>query len=153
MRFITLLLVTVLMTVSTTNADENTQDDQAIRALRAASNQAMAKRDADTFVSFFDDDYIITYGSSIKTLSLAAETQSIKTLFNDFPNVKYVRTPTDIHISNALPLAMETGTWAGGQSPETTYSGRYTAAWRKVNGTWKIHNELFVTLACKGKDC
>ncbi|WP_262693130.1 YybH family protein [Kordiimonas aquimaris] len=153
MRLTMLFSAVAFMAASTTYANEDIQDDEAIRELRAASNVAMAKHDADKFVSFFDDDYIITYGSSVKSLSLEAETKSIRTLFSDFPAVKYTRTPMDIYVSNALPLAMENGTWVGGQTPDTTYRGRYTAAWRKVNGTWKIHNELFVTLACEGKDC
>jgi hypothetical protein len=111
----------------------------------------MANNNPDKFVSFFDTDYITTYGSSKKTLSLDAETKSLKAMFNDY--VKYVGTPKDIYVSNVLPLAMENGTRIGGETLETTLSGRYTAAWRKTNGIWKIHNELFVTLACKGNNC
>ena len=153
MRLFTLFAMTLCMTVSATHAADDIKDDDAIKAQREASNAAMADRDADKFVSFFDTDYIITYGSSAKSLSLEAETKSITVLFEDYPQVKYVRTPKDIYVSKAMPLAMENGTWIGGQTPDTTYSGRYTAAWRKTDGVWKIHNELFVTLKCEGKDC
>lgn len=113
----------------------------------------MAHHDLDKFVSFFDTDYIITEGSSTKVLSLDAEAKSIKAMFEEYPNVKYVRTPKDIYVSKALPLAMENGTWIGGSTLETLYRGRYTAAWRKADGVWKIHNEWFVTLTCEGKSC
>lgn len=129
------------------------KEHKQIETQRQASNAAMEDHDIDKFVSFFDADYIITYGSSTKVLSLDAETKSTKAMFEDYPEANYVRTPTAIYISEALPLAMENGTWIGGLTLETTYSGGYTAAWRKTDGIWKIHNELFVTLACTGKGC
>lgn len=158
MRLFTLstmtLCLTLCMTFSALHATAaDVKDDKAIEAQRQASNEAMAEHDLDKFVSIFDTDYIITYGSSKKALSLDAETKSLKAMFDDYDKVKYVRTPKDIYISNTLPLAMENGTWIGGETLETTLSGRYTAAWRKTNGIWKIHSELFVTLTCEGKNC
>jgi hypothetical protein len=50
-------------------------------------------------------------------------------MFDDYVNVKYVRTPKDIYISNVRPLAIENGTWIGGETLETTYTGRNTATW------------------------
>lgn len=156
---IAMLLAAALSQLNSLNAQSETESKpevdnvEQIKLQRKASNQAIKNRDADTFVSFFDQDYIIMYGSSTKTLSLDAEIQSIQTLFSEFPDVNYVREPNEINISNVLPLAMEHGTWRGGQDTDTTYSGRYTAAWRKVEGTWKIHNELFVTLQCEGSNC
>ena len=153
MRFMTLFTLILGMTFSVSHATaDDVNDYKAIEAQRQASNTAMAGRDVDRFVSFFDTEYI-TYGSSKKVLSLAAETKSLKEMFDSYADVKYVRTPKDIYISKALPLAMENGTWIGGETLETTLSGRYTAAWRKTNGVWKIHNELFVTLTCEGKNC
>lgn len=153
MNFSKLIAIALCLMIPCLLADEKVSDQEAIERQRQASNTALAARDADKFISFFESDYIITYGSSAKTLSLDAEAKSIKKMFEDYPAVNYVRSPTDIHISNALPIAMENGTWIGGQTPETTYRGRYTAAWRKTDGIWKMHNELFVTLECEGKDC
>jgi hypothetical protein len=141
------------MTYSVPRAVADMNDSEAIESQRQASNAAMADRDVDKFNSFFDTDYIITYGSSAKVLSLEAEIKSIKAMFDDHPEVKFVRTPEDIYVSEAMPLAMESGKWIGGLTLETIYSGRYTAAWRKTEGVWKIHNELFVTLTCEGKNC
>ena len=161
MRIISLFTINLCMTLcmifsllQTSAADaKDAKDVKAIEAQRQASNKAMADHDVDKFISFFDTDYIISYGSGKKTLSLVAEIRSLKAMFDDYADVKYVRTPKDIYISKALPLAMESGTWIGGETLETTLSGRYTAAWRKTNGVWKIHNELFVTLTCEGKNC
>jgi len=135
-------------------------DEAAIRAERAATNASIAAHDADAFAAFFEDDYIITYGSSGKELNRPQEMESIHQMFRERPDVLYVRTPTVIEISSALPLAMEQGTWVGTWTDENgavEYSGSYAAGWRKTDGTdgpkWKIHSELFVTLSCTGADC
>ena len=139
------------------HAQEEIKDDEAaIRAERAASNASIAAHDADAFAAFFDDDYIITYGSSGKELHRPQEVESMHQMFRERPDVLYVRTPTVIEISGALPLAMEQGTWVGTWTDENgavEYRGSYAAGWRKSNDKWKIHSELFVTLSCEGPDC
>lgn len=153
MNFSKLIIITLWLMVPSLHAAEKLSDQEAIKMQRHASNAALAARDAKKFVSFFDIDYIITYGSGAKTLSLEAETRSLKKMFDDHADVNYVRSPTNIHVSNVRPIAMENGIWVGGQSLEATYRGRYTAAWRKTEGMWKIHSELFVTLQCEGESC
>jgi len=135
-------------------------DEAAIRAERAASNAAIAAHDADAFASFFEPDYIITYGSGAKELNRPQEMESIHQMFRDRPDVLYVRTPDKIELSSALPLAMEQGTWVGTWTDANgpiEYRGSYAAGWRKTDGPngpkWKIHSELFVTLSCEGADC
>jgi ketosteroid isomerase-like protein len=153
MNFFRLTTIALCLMAPSLHAAEKLSDQEAIKMQRQASNAALAAKNAKTFVSFFDKDYIITYGSSAKTLSLEAEAKSVKKMFEDYVDVNYVRSPTDIHLSNALPIAMENGTWVGGQTQDAIFSGRYTAAWRKTDGIWKIHSELFVTLECEGKSC
>lgn len=153
MNFPKLIAIQLCLMIPSLHAAEKLSDQEAIKMQRQASNAAIAARDVDKFISFFDSDYIITYGSSAKTLSLDGEAKSLKKMFDDYADVNYVRLPSEIHLSNALPIAMENGTWVGGQTLETTYRGKYTAAWRKTDGIWKIHTELFVTLECEGKDC
>jgi hypothetical protein len=154
MRFIPLCTLTINMafSVSHATAANGVQDAKAIEAQRQASNAAMAERDVETFVSFFDTDYIITYGGGEKVLSLAAETKSLKAMFDGYADVKYVRTPQNIYVSNTEPLAMENGPWIDEETFDATNSGRYATAWRKTDGVWKIHNELFITLECEGSN-
>ncbi|MFQ3191230.1 MAG: hypothetical protein ACI936_002368 [Paraglaciecola sp.] len=113
MRFISLFTINLCMTLCMTFSALHASDADD-KAQRQASNKAMADNDIDTFISFFDTDYIITYGSSKKTLSLDAKTRSLKAMFDDYVGVKYVCTPKNNYISNTLPLAMESGTWVGG---------------------------------------
>ena len=134
-------------------AEQIGEDEKIIHDLRDQSNQALANKDAEKFVSFFDHDYIISYGSGGKTLSLEEETASIRHMFMDNPDVKYVRTPQSIRISASGDLAWEDGTWVGGPEDERTFNGRYAAGWRKSDGVWKIHVELFVSLNCRGQKC
>jgi hypothetical protein len=67
-----------------------------------------------------------------------------------------VRTPSEITLSEAYPLAIEHGTWVGSRTTENgklENGGQYTAAWRKTDGVWRIYPELFVGLYCNGADC
>jgi ketosteroid isomerase-like protein len=67
-----------------------------------------------------------------------------------------VRTPSEITLSEAYPLAIEHGTWVGSRATENgklENGGQYTAAWRKTDGVWRIYAELFVGIYCNGADC
>jgi hypothetical protein len=121
MRFIALFTLILGMTFSVSHATaDDVNDKKAIEAQRQLSNAAMAGRDVETFVSFFDTDYIITYGSGKKVPSLTVETKSLKEMFDSYADVKYVRTPEDIYISNIRPLAIENSTWVGEETIDET---------------------------------
>jgi hypothetical protein len=64
MRSISLFTMFLCMTFSLTNAAA-AKDYAAIEAQQQTSNVAMADRDVDKFISFFDTDYIITTGVSV----------------------------------------------------------------------------------------
>ena len=110
------------LNVSPTKADDNQAfDNEQIIANRQASNDAMASYNFERFFNFFDTDYIINYGRGTKTLSLAEEKTSWKEYFSSNPKANYVRTPEKVYISKSNPLAMEMGTWVGGDGI-TVYS-------------------------------
>jgi len=63
----------------------------------------------------------------------------------DFPDVVYIRTPTEISVSEFYPLAIEHGTWIGSRTTENgklANGGEYTAAWKKTDDVWQIYSEL-----------
>jgi hypothetical protein len=155
MRLLFISLVTFFaFSFSVAQADETINPDVlAIKIIRDQSNKALTAHDLEKFVAFFDHDYIISYGSSKKSLSRDAEIDALKKSFAESPDMDYLRTPKSVYISASHPLAMEHGVWRGWQNKDTVFSGRYTAGWRKTDGIWKIHNELFVTLKCEGKNC
>jgi ketosteroid isomerase-like protein len=134
-----------------------TQDDEdAIRTSRMKSNVAIARHDVDAIQSFLDADYVITISTGAIERSRDEHGRSFAAHFKEFPDVVYVRTPSKITVSSAYPLAMERGTWVGTRTTRNgklESGGEYTAAWRKVDGAWKIYSELFVALYCRGVDC
>lgn len=147
-------ITTILVSINMGYAQVSEQNDvEQIKIKRVEFNKAIKNYDLDSIVQYFDDDYIISYGSGSKVLSLKDEIASWQELFSSTKAAYYVRTPLEVIISNNLPLAYERGKWIGTESGDETISGRYTAAWRKTDGVWKIHNELFVTLKCDGDGC
>ncbi len=129
--------------------DQMDGDAIAIRSARESSNQAIARHDVDGIVSFLDDDYVITISSGKIENGRETAAGSWSQHFAEFPDVVYVRTPAEVSISRARPLAIENGTWVGTMTRPNgalKKGGQYTAAWRKVDGVWKIYSELFVVL-------
>jgi len=138
-------------------ADADEPDDvELIRNARADSNDAIARHDVAGIVSHLDEDYQVTTSLGQLLQRPNGETDSWQQLIATRENLKYVRTPESIEISDGYPLAAETGTWIGSWSAadgEVRTGGRYAAMWRKVDGAWKIRSELFVALYCDGASC
>lgn len=122
-------------------------DVKTIKSLRAASNLALEAHDLLGFISHFDQDYSITYGSGEKSHCLSDEINSLEAHFKAYPDMVYVRTPDVIYVHCEGSLALEHGRWKGGPDPQTKISGRYSAGWRRTEAGWKIHSELYVTLS------
>jgi len=131
-------------------------DAEAIHSLRMKSNSAIARHDVDALQSFMDEDFVITISTGTIQRSRDEHGRSFAQHFEQYPDVVYVRTPSEITLSKAYPLAIERGTWVGSRTDENgklENGGQYTAAWRKTDGTWRIYSELFVALYCDGVDC
>ena len=151
--YTSILLLAFLVGIGTAQASE---DGDSIRSLRAESNRAIAAHDVETTISFMDDEYVITSSSGDILPGREENAASWAAHFAEFPDVVYVRTPAEVTISEAYPMAIEVGTWVGSMTTangQLKKGGRYTAGWRKVEGVWKIRSELFVALYCHGIDC
>lgn len=138
------------------NSAQAADDAEAIRAIRIESNEAIARHDVDSIQSFLDEDYVITISTGAIERSRDEHGKSFALHFEEYPDVVYVRTPSEITISIAYPLAIERGTWIGSRTTKNgklESGGQYTAAWRKTDGVWRIYSELFVALYCDGPDC
>ncbi len=154
-KFSSLLVAGLLLVFGgTVGGAEN--DADTIRALRAESNEAIARHDIEAVQSFLDADYVITISTGVIERSRDEFSKGMASLFERYPDVVYVRTPSKITLSDAYPLAIEHGTWTGFRTDKNgklEHGGEYTAAWRKADGTWRIYSELFVGLYCRGADC
>jgi ketosteroid isomerase-like protein len=155
MRTLWSLPAVLILTLGATAASA-ADDVDAIQAARMKSNDAIARHDVDTLQSVLDEDFVITISSGAIERSRDAHGRSFASHFEQYPDVVYVRTPTEITLSKAYPLAIEHGTWVGsrtGENGKLENGGQYTAAWRKTDGEWRIYSELFVGLYCNGADC
>ena len=155
MRILWLFLALPISVLGSTSA-QSSEAVESIRELRAQSNEAFARHDVAAIQSFLHDDYVISISTGVIERSRDEHRESTARHFEEFPDVVYVRTPTDIELSEAFPLAIEQGTWTGTRSTdsgEREVGGPYTAAWKNTESGWKIYSELFVALYCKGEDC
>lgn len=154
--FFVLLVTGCLYLASVAHADSESNEDK-IAQLRAESNEAIRNHDADAIVALFDEKYQITTGSGVLYHgSPETEKKTWEMIFNQFPDVVYVRTPSKIEVGSLLDRAAESGDWAGTWTTpngQIEFSGRYFASWIKVNDEWKLQSEMFVTMECAGEDC
>ena len=151
-RSIIALLVLALVGTTVWAAD----DVEEIRTIRMESNAAIARHDVDALQSVLDEDFVITISTGAIERSRDEHGRSFALHFEQYPDVVYVRTPSEITLSDVYPLAIEHGTWVGSRTSENgklENGGEYTAAWRKTDGVWRIYSELFVGLYCSGADC
>lgn len=135
---------------------QSSEDADSIRSLRAESNRAIAEHDVDGIISFLDNEYVIAISTGAIEHSREEQVESWAQHFARYPDVVYVRTPSEITISETYPHAMEIGTWVGSRTTEDgkqDKGGQYSAGWRKVDGVWKIHSEIFIAIYCHGVDC
>ena len=149
------------------------REEDAIRAVRAASNAAIAARDADRVVACMLDDVTVSVAHGPVLQGREASRAAFAAQFGDRAFVGYVREATDIVI-DAVPMratevratevratevratevratevrATERGRWTGRWRHGTTEQvmrGTYEARWRHTEFGWFIESEVFTT--------
>lgn len=132
------------------------EKDKILR-IRADSNEAIKKHDAAGIVASFDKTYqITTGGGKLFHDNPEKEEELWRAIFAESPDVVYVRSPSKIEVSTYLPRAAESGNWVGNWTTEKgriEVGGSYSASWIRVDGSWKIQSEMFVTMYCSGDGC
>jgi len=136
-----LLLLSALFTFKQTAYKA---DIEIIKASRAASNIAIAKHDVDGISKYWLPDFTQTIGRGITTTGKDSIAAGWKQLFKINKTVAYVRTPVTITVGDNGIMAWETGNWTAINS--YSKGGNYSAMWRKIDGSWKLQAELFVSL-------
>ena len=156
MKKVITVVVTAILFVGVSVFAQGTPDSDQIRNARDQYNNAIARHDVQAIMSFIDDEYQITTSLGQLTQGRDGEADSWRELFSTRQDVLYVRTPETIEMSDAYPLAAESGTWVGTWlTPDggVRTGGSYSAMWRQVDGEWKVRSELFVALYCEGLAC
>jgi ketosteroid isomerase-like protein len=133
------------------------QDDvEMIRALRAQSNEALARHDVEGILATVDPQIHVTGGGGQLIPGADSLGASFGAQFNEFDDLVYVRSLESVEISASLPRAAENGTWVGTLTVPTgpvRAGGQYSAHWHKVDGRWLIRSEIYIELFCEGSGC
>ena len=131
-------------------------DETLIRQARARSNQAIARHDVPGIVALLAEEFQVSASNGSFMRGRDEMGNAFAARFAEFKDAVYVRTPESVEISSAGTVAAESGRWTGSWTtpggPFRT-GGRYAASWRKADGRWLIHSELFVPLFCTGPGC
>ena len=149
----TLVGIAAVGTFAAFRAAPQSREAAAVRAARAAQNNAIAARDLDRAATYWTDDVVIRSGlgrivpgRSSYRAAMAADTE---TVFRREPD------RVDVSDNERWPLAFESGTWTGrsARTGRPLIRGRYAAQWIKRDGRWLIRAEVFVALGCSGTGC
>ncbi len=125
------------------NAQQSMQKDKSeILQIRKANNKAIKDYDIISETNYYMDDYVIILG---KGGLISGKQNYIERYKNDTIGF-YVRKPKTVTVSSADTLAIEKGRWIYFDKGKQQFGGDYTAQWRKILGTWKIHGEVYVQL-------
>ena len=119
----------------------------AIRAVRAASNAAIAARDSDCVVACMLEDVTVSVAGGPVLQGREASRVAFAEQFADRRFVGYVREATDI-VVDAGTRATERGRWAGRWlhgKVEQVMRGTYEAVWRHTELGWFIESEVFTS--------
>lgn len=155
MRFLAVVAVCGLLSSSDSQAQSGS-DEQQIRAARAEFNAAIARHDVPAILSFLEDEFCVSASSGEFVNNRQEMGNAFRTRFAEFKDARYVCTPDSVEVSGTGAFAAESGRWVGTWTtpggPFRT-GGRYAAYWRKTNGRWLLHAELYVPLFCEGTGC
>lgn len=128
-------------------------EEAHIRAARAASNAAVARKDVDAIASFWTDGIHVLGSMSLQLSGIEANRRFYTEQFAKRPDTGYVRIPSTVQVMRAWGIAMESGKWLGTWTdPDgpVQVTGRYMAQWLKLESGWRIQGELYVPTSCVG---
>lgn len=131
-------------------------DVDAIRALRADSNRAIAAHNMARFTPMFADDAVFVWSNGSSAIGKDGLVKFFTKDFADPAFVAYVRTPSQVKISDRGVRAVEHGHWTAYKHEargDTRYGGDYAAHWFKTDEGWRVRGELYVKLYCHGPLC
>ena len=150
------LLLVCLAAAPTPAGAQADSDETLIRQARARSNLAIARHDVPGIVALLADEFQVSASNGSFLRGREEMGNAFAGRFAEFKDAVYVRTPESVEVSSGGTVAAELGRWTGSWTtpggPFRT-GGRYAASWRKAEGAWLIHSELFVPLFCTGPGC
>ena len=128
-------------------------DEGCIRAARAASNLAIARKDVETIASFWTKDVHVLGSMSLQLSGIEANRRFYEEQFARRPDTTYKRTPLVVQVMATWRVALESGEWAGTWTDAdglVRVGGSYMAQWLLEEAGWRIQGELYVPTSCVG---
>lgn len=124
---------------------DHAAEEQAIRAIDAGWNQAMADGDVDAVVALYaEDGYLAPAGSP--PISGEAGLREAWTGMLGLPGLEIAIEPGTIDVAEAGDMAVESGAYVmafDGEDGRVEDEGKYVVAWKKVDGQWKVAADIF----------
>lgn len=148
MRVLKVVATAWILSAAASQAQAVSDEDQ-IRSARAAFNAAIARQDVPTILTFLEEGFRVANSAGQFFNSRQEMGDAFLARFAEFKDAIYVRTPDSVEVSANGSYASETGRWVGRWTTPTgpfRTGGRYAAYWRKTNGRWLLHAEMYVPL-------
>jgi hypothetical protein len=121
----------------------------AIGALRARSNEAIARHEIGPALAILRDDVRIIASNGQLIDGAAAMARAFEQTFADPEFVTFVRRPASIDVNGTI--AAEAGTWEGLWKTHVT-RGKYLARWQHGPAGWRVTAEFYIPLGSTTQD-
>lgn len=139
------ILICLVCFVSTTFAQKDTAAaEQYIRAARASSNAAIAKKDIPAVAKYWADNYVEISSDGSLISGKEAVVADWTKMFEGDPSIRFERQFGTIEFARGGTVAIEKGILI--YTSPYNYKGYYTALWRKIEGVWVTQMENFVSI-------
>jgi ketosteroid isomerase-like protein len=118
-----------------------------IRALRAQSNEAIARCDALGVTALMLPDVVVAAAGGLLLRGQEAVRIALAEQMTEPEFRGYVRTPTAIDHVDGAESAIESGRWVGRRQDRlrvTERRGSYVAEWQYTASGWRTRSERFV---------
>jgi ketosteroid isomerase-like protein len=122
---------------------------QAIRAARAALDEAIARQDLEALGRFLLPSYHVVTARSMQRDGRDASLWSWSEMFRRDPGSAVGRTPEEIHVNVEWGMAEEHGRWTGTirtKDGPMELAGVYAAKWHNTAEGWLLQAEIFTPI-------
>lgn len=124
--------------------------EEAIRAARAAMNDAIARRDVEAIAALLLPSYHVVTARSQQRDGRDAAAASWRVMFER--TSAHIATPEAIHMNEPWGMAEEHGRWEGVVATKEgplALAGVYAAKWHDTAEGWRLQAEIFTPLTVR----
>jgi len=122
---------------------------QAIRAARAAINEAIARHDSDAIAAFLLPSYHVVTARNMQRSGREESIRSWADMFKRDASATHDGIPDEIHVNEDWGMAEEHGRWTGtlmANDGPIALAGVYAAKWQFNAEGWLLQAEIFTPI-------